>query len=159
MVIRNMKPYDLPEVMQIFEDAREYMCANGNPHQWTNGYPQIELIEKNMANNYVCIGSHEEIAATFYFCIEEEPTYAKIDGQWLNEEPYGVVHRIARSRNAKGTAATCLEWCLSQCQNIRIDTHSDNLAMRRLLEKNGYSYCGIIWLSNGEERMAFQKVQ
>ena len=46
--------------------------------------------------------------------------------------------------------------------SIKIDTHEDNKPMQRLLEKNWYVYCGIIYLdkepSIGEKRMAFEKV-
>ena len=29
--------------------------------------------------------------------------------------------------------------------------------MRHLMEKHGFDYCGIIYLANGDERLAFQK--
>jgi RimJ/RimL family protein N-acetyltransferase len=47
---------------------------------------------------------------------------------------------------------------MAQCGNMRIDTHSNNLPMRRVLEKNGYQYCGIIYVRDGSERLAFQKL-
>ena len=98
------------------------------------------------------------IVAVFYFNVEEEQDYSKIDGSWLNDKPYGVIHRIARGAQGKGTGAFCIEWCFSQYPNIRIDTHKDNKVMLDLLKKLGFEYCGIIWLTTtGDERMAFQK--
>ena len=39
-----------------------------------------------------------------------------------------------------------------------IDTHEDNQSMQKLLAKNQFSYCGIIYLSDGSKRLAFEKV-
>ena len=52
-----------------------------------------------------------------------------------------------------------LSFCLTHSDNIRIDTHRDNVIMRHLLEKHGFKYCGIIYLENGDERLAYQKCQ
>jgi hypothetical protein len=30
--------------------------------------------------------------------------------------------------------------------------------MRRMLEKNGFVYCGIIYLESGDERVAYEKI-
>jgi len=158
MTIRKTAPGDLGAVMEIFAGAREFMRENGNS-QWSDGHPAQTLIESDIAagDSYVCV-ENSEIAAVFYYKVENEPTYGKIDGAWLNNKPYGVVHRIAKRRGAKGAGEYCLNWSFAQCGNIRIDTHRDNAPMRRLLGKLGFRYCGIIWLPNGDERMAFQKI-
>ena len=41
--------------------------------------------------------------------------------------------------------------------SVRIDTHHENV-MRKLIERNGFVYCGIITLSNGELRDAFELI-
>ena len=159
MTIRKTTMEDIPAVMEIYAEARAYMRETGNPDQWQGNHPPQGLIEQDIqaGNSYVCVNNNE-IAAVFYFNIEEDPTYGKIDGSWLNDKPYGVVHRIARGSNGKGAAAFCMEWCFAKHPNIRIDTHRDNAAMLALLERLGFTYCGIIWLANGDERMAFQKI-
>ena len=43
--------------------------------------------------------------------------------------------------------------------DIRIDTHADNVIMRHLLCKNGFSEVGTILLSNGSPRVAYQWVR
>ena len=160
MTIRKSTERDLPEIFRIYEDARRFMRESGNPNQWKNTNPTIEMIEGDIktGTGYVC-EKDGEIAAVFYFNIEIDPTYGKINGKWSNDEPYGVIHRIARDRNAKGAGEFCINWCFEQCGNLRIDTHEDNAPMRRLLGRIGFEYCGIIWLENGEERLAFQKTQ
>jgi len=161
MYIRKTELRDLDEVCQIYRDAQEFMIANGNPDQWWNVHPPRELIVNDIhaGKSFVCVNEESgEIAAVFYFAVETDPTYAKIDGAWLNDEPYGVIHRIAANKTAKGAGTFCMDWCYRQHNNIRIDTHNDNEPMKGLLKKLNYSYCGIIWIENGDERVAFQKV-
>ena len=98
------------------------------------------------------------IVGAFSFFLKPDPTYAHIyHGKWRNDAPYGVVHRLAVAVHGKGIAGACLEYAFSQCRNLRIDTHRDNLPMQRLLEKQGFHFCGIIFLESGAERLAYQK--
>ena len=165
MQIRKSTPADLPAVMQIYKEGREIMADSGNPTQWANNHPARAIVEADIAagHSYVCekvCGNEKRVVAVFFFDTTPDPTYAKIDGAWLNDAPYGVIHRIARAKSpeAKGAGAFCLNWCFDQIPNIRIDTHRDNGPMLNMLGKLGYKYCGIIWLANGDERLAFQKV-
>jgi len=160
MEIRNTVVADMDKVMEIYEKARQYMRDNGNANQWINGYPSIELITGDINDNssYVCVDDNQ-VVGVFRFTIGIDPTYVNIyEGQWLNEESYGVVHRIATASHKKGVATFCLNWCLEKCKNIKIDTHRDNNIMQNLLVKNGFSKCGIIYLEDGAERLAYQKI-
>jgi hypothetical protein len=159
MKIRLAQRSDLEAIMPIYASAREFMRRCGNTVQWTGGYPYEELIINSIdtGKQYVCL--HEStIAGTFYFAVEQEPTYATItDGAWLNEEPYGVIHRLASSGRHKGVAAACLGWCAEQVGNIRIDTHRANQVMLSIMHEEGYTRCGVIFIGDGTPREAFQK--
>jgi len=165
MFIRKTTQLDITAVMEIYAFAQGYMKDNNNPNQWGDVHPPQALIEEDVkaGHSYVCVDG-DKILAVFYFNIECDPTYNNIEGSWLNDEPYGVVHRIARGPDAKGAGAFCLNWCFTQYPNIRIDTHRANLAMLKLLEKLGFEYCGVIWLdfadgcNEHDERVAFQKI-
>ena len=159
MEIRKTTLADLPAVMDIYAYARAYMKENANPDQWGDVHPPQGVVEKDIEaeKSYVCVDDNG-IVAVFYFAVENDHTYGKIDGKWLNDEPYGVVHRIARGPSGKGAGAFCLEWCYGQWPNIRIDTHRDNVAMLKLLERLGFVYCGVVWIDSGDERLAFQRV-
>lgn len=160
MEIKNAKTEDIEEIMEVFDAAKRFMRDTGNDKQWVDGYPSKELILSNIRSGgfYVCLSDDGEMVGVFYFKVEEDPTYAKIeDGEWLNDAPYGVVHRIASNGKQKGIADCCLQWCFGQCPNIRVDTHRDNVVMQRILERNDYKRCGIIYVANGTERIAFQK--
>ena len=160
MNISKARAGDIEVIMDVFDAARRFMRRTGNDKQWVGGYPSKELILDNIQDGgfYVCLSDEQQIVGVFYFKIENDPTYNKIyDGEWLNNKPYGVVHRIASSGVCKGIASFCLQWCFEKCGNIKVDTHRDNTVMQNILRKNGYRQCGIIYLTNGAERIAFQK--
>lgn len=152
----------LGRLMEIFDCARRFMQANGNAGQWTNGYPQRELMAREIdaGHCYICRDGSGRIAGTFCFSTGEDPTYLRIeDGEWLNtHDTYSVIHRIASDGSCKNLFAHCLAWCAGHSTNIRIDTHADNSVMRHLLQKHGFTRCGIIYTLAGSPRIAYQRV-
>ncbi len=156
-LIRHAVPSDLPEIMKIYERAREYMAANGNKNQWTNGYPQRRILEDDIARDRLFVLQNgENIDAVFVFFIGDDPTYAYIEGAWQNPTPYGVIHRIASSGRARGVFGACLDFCKAQIPYIRIDTHNDNIIMQQTLKKHGFVHCGTIYLESGAARLAYE---
>ena len=117
------------------------------------------MIERDIANgNSYLICEGKEVLATFALVEGPDPTYAQIyDGEWLNDKPYYVVHRVASSPKAHGVMRRILDFAFQHTDTLRIDTHEDNKTMQALLKKNSFSYCGIIHLGNGDPRLAFQK--
>ena len=81
------------------------------------------------------------------------------EGNWLNDESYGVLHRVASNGEAKGVFKEILLYASEHYSNIRIDTHHDNKIMQRLLEQNGFVYCGVIFLGDGSPRLAYQRIK
>lgn len=159
MEIRKARIEELDTIMSIFARARSFMAETGNPNQWGSNKPERETIEEDirLGQSYLCV-EKGEIAATFFYLEAEDPTYNVIEnGHWLNDKKYGVVHRIASAGTVKGAGSFCLNWAFEQCGNLKIDTHRDNVVMQNTLKKLGFSYCGIIYLSDGEERLAYQK--
>lgn len=161
MIIQNAVLENLDAILEIYQQTRTFMRQQGNHNQWTGGYPSRELMESDIlsGNCYVCMEDSEIIGVFCYFP-GPDPTYANIyDGQWHNDEPYGVIHRIAVTSHRKGVADECYRFALEQCPNLRIDTHEDNIPMQRSLAKNCFLRCGIIHLENGDPRIAFQKIK
>jgi len=150
----------LPPIMTIYENARRFMAQSGNPDQWGMTHPTEAMIRQDIAQGkcHVLLNG-AEILAVFYFSVENDPTYGYIEGAWLNDAPYGVIHRIAVGDSGRGVAAKCFDFALAHCENIRIDTHEKNIPMQRCLAKNGFLRCGIIYLENGDSRIAYQKVR
>lgn len=158
-MIRKATLSDMDRILEIYAAAREFMAENGNPEQWTNGYPQPELLAEDLKKEqlYVC-ETENGLGAAFVFFVGDEPDYHEIrEGAWLNDKPYGVLHRIAVAEYGKGLASICIQWCYDQCGNMRGDTHELNKSMQRLFEKNGYTKCGMITIADGTDRIAYQK--
>ena len=150
----------LDQVLSLYEEARRFIRDHGNPDQWGNVHPPAEMVQEDIraGKSYVCV-EDGKLLGVFYFANEVEPDYAAIyQGAWLNDAPYGVMHRVACPGRKKGTASFCVAWCLEQSGgNLRIDTHEKNLPMQGMLAKNGFTRCGLIRISNGEERVAYHK--
>lgn len=148
----------LPQIMSIYEKARHFMAQNGNPDQWGDAYPPEEMIRQDILEGKCYVNLEgRNIRAVFYFAVEADPTYSYIEGAWRSDAPYGVIHRIAVGENGKGAAAECFDFAFSRCKNLRIDTHEKNIPMQRCLAKNGFLRCGIIYLEDGDPRIAYQK--
>ena len=162
MIIRLAELREKDEKLSIYDSARVIMRESGNPNQWAGKYPDEDTVLRDIENEklYVCT-ENNDILAVFFYTVGIDPTYLKIyDGKWVNDKPYGVIHRIAVSNKArgKGVAKVCFDFAYDKCGNVRIDTHRDNIPMQRALEKNGFTRCGIIYLANGDERIAYQRV-
>ncbi len=161
-LIRKSTSEDFPRILELMNAARAIMRADGNFHQWTDGYPKEETILEDIAqgNSYMMEDETGNAVATFAFIVGKDPTYEVIyDGEWIeNSQPYGTIHRLASLPEARGIAQSCFDWCFAQIPNLRADTHRDNHVMQHVLLKAGFRYCGIILIANGDERLAYQKL-
>ena len=160
--IRKSQPEDLGEIMEIYKYARSFMAAHGNPNQWgRTNWPPESVIKNDIehGDSYVCV-LDGTIVGTFFYTEgkDVEPTYARIDdGEWLDESPYGVIHRIASNGKAKGILHEVLAWARKSCHHIRIDTYKDNTVMQNLLDREGFRYCGTIYVyEDNDPRMAYE---
>ena len=150
---------DLPRILEIYDIAKAYMRASGNPNQWNGAYPDPELLRADIAQQRLYVYKKDgKIHGVFMLLLGEEPTYAYIeDGSWREETPYGTIHRLAGDGEVKGLFAKCVAFCEKRVPYLRADTHFDNHTMQHLLEKNGFERRGIIYLKNGDPRIAYQK--
>ena len=161
--IRKSELKDIPEMLKVFAVAVQTMRNNGNLEQWIN-YPPDGLLEADIrAGKSYVLEAEGEIVGTFFFSLEEDPTYLVIDdGTWLNDAPYGVIHRIASNATRRGVLEAAINYCAQFNKNLRIDTHKDNTIMQHLLEKYGFQKCGIIYVqdavSNHSPRLAYHRV-
>jgi hypothetical protein len=149
---------DYHRIMEIYRYAQDFMIQSGNPNQWGHFYPDSSLIKSDIQNG-VCRVIFDESGIHGVFAIFEgaDPTYQNIeDGQWLNDEPYVTIHRIAGDGQVHGLLQCAVEYCKLKSSNIRIDTHNDNHLMQRAIEKNGFKKCGTIHVADGSPRIAYQ---
>ena len=160
-MIRLATKEDLPRLHEIYAVARAYMRRTGNPTQWADSYPANEALVADIAAGelYVC---HEgdDIYGVFKLMFGLEPAYAApIEGKWLNEEPYGTVHRIASAGTRGGVFDESLNYCKGRIDNVRIDTHPNNKTMQHLCERSGFKRCGTIIVSDGSPRIMYHWIK
>ena len=113
MRIQKATSADLKKVLDVYNNAREFMRTHNNGDQWGESYPPGELVERTLDKTYLCMEG-DQLACVFYYAVENEECYSNIEGKWLNESPYAVVHRIASTGIVKGAAAFCLNWAYQQ---------------------------------------------
>ena len=159
MMIRQAEGKDFDDILRIYARAREYMKRNGNPTQWGESFPPEALIKDDIREkrNYV-VEADGGIHGVFAFIPGDDPTYARIEGAWMSDAPYGTIHRIASDGTVKGVFAAAIAFCKSRISHIRIDTHADNKTMRRAIEKAGFKECGIIRVADGTPRIAYELI-
>lgn len=168
MIIRKSTKNDLTALMTIFNEARGTIAKLGI-NQWQDGYPQEEVISEDIENerSYL-VEVDDKICAVFALFTDGEPTYDKIyNGSWLtgdNRDDYIAIHRVAVSvaKRGSGISTAIIKYAedfakQNNKKSIRIDTHEGNVVMRRMLEKHGLAHCGIIYLANGDPRVAYEK--
>lgn len=159
--IRKAEAGDLDQIMDIYQSARSYMKSCGNADQWGPTYPSEALllsdIEKGQLFVLVAEDEEERLLGVFAFIIGPDPAYKEIRGEgWLSDLPYGTIHRIASGGRSRGFFKSCLDFCRSKMDHIRIDTHRDNKIMQEHILKNGFSYRGLVNMADGSERLAYE---
>ena len=160
LTVRLAGPEDIPAIMAVLEASRGIMRASGNLRQWVDGYPSEAVVRNDIQNGYGFVVVEGDIAGYFAFIPSPEPTYAAIyEGSWLDDAaPYHVIHRIGSFPEVHGVFSDIMDWAFARDGNIRIDTHRDNHIMQHNILKYGFSYCGIIYLASGDERLAYQRM-
>ena len=162
MGIRLAKENELSQVMAIFEQAK-VILKNDGIDQWQNGYPNMEVVLDDYAKKQLYVYVEDETAqsdtdtdskviATCVVSPEEKGVYeTSLNGEWSVDGKYAAVHRVAVSTEAKrrGYAQEIMRFAYEKakeqgCKSVRVDTHSDNKRMQRVLEKTGYEFKGIL---------------
>ena len=155
---------DIPQIWDILSHAILRRKADGSL-QWQDGYPNLDIIQTDLNNDagYV-LSSGDTILGYCAIVVNDEPAYATIDGKWLTQSDFLVVHRLAISENqlGKGYAKMIFErletWAISKnVFSIKADTNFDNPAMLNIFKKLGYAYCGEVHF-RGNSRKAYEKV-
>ena len=159
--IRRATARDLETVCAVYAAARSFMRAHGNPTQWPGDYPDLRDAEKDLeADALWVLDEGAGPIAVMSVLPGPDPTYAVIEGDsWLNDDPYWVMHRLAVAESGRGAGTRMLERLCAEHDNVRADTHADNLPMQRTLEKCGFVRRGTIYVEDGTPRIAYHFVR
>ena len=156
--------YQAEQCYRIIDQGRKFQRRQGFV-QWGDTYPSLETITTDIAcGNGYALKVDGVIAGFAYIGFDGEKAYATIDGRWHSDGKYAVIHRVAISDDYRGMGlstalfdnATLL--CISRGVHcMRINTDFENKRMQHVLEKNGFSRCGIITI-RGSEKVAYDKM-
>jgi len=163
LVLRKAVLSEIPAIWEILQDAIEQRRLDGSS-QWQDGYPNELSIKNDIENGYGYVFTEDEsILAYAAIIFDKEPAYENIEGKWLTDDDYTVVHRVAVSKLAKGKGiATKLFESIeglsveNKIYSIKVDTNFDNTPMLKILDRLKYTYCGEVYF-RGSARKAFEK--
>lgn len=164
MKLKKAKPTQIDKIWEIIQDAIKRRKEDGSS-QWQNGYPNLKTIgdDINDKSGYVLI-KNSKVVAYVSIKINDELAYEKIEGKWLTNSDFLVLHRMAVDKNylGKGIATNVFKLVEdiakeNQICSIKVDTNFDNEPMLQIFKKLGYQYCGKVFFGTSE-RMAFEKV-
>lgn len=163
MKLRLVKIHEVNIALEIINDAKKHLKQQAID-QWQAGYLDYDCIEQDIENEKgYFIADKNWIWG--YLCIDYdgESAYSHLNGKWLNEEKYVVVHRMAFIEDPCGKGISDSVLCLVEemsrekgIYSFRMDTDGDNHKMQHILKKNGFTYRGTIWFDNSE-KIAFDK--
>ena len=159
-MIRPATMEDMPRILAIYAGARTFMRERGNPGQWGENKPAPEqlLIDMGRGELFVIVDNSGVIHGCFALIGGEDPTYSHIEGAWRSSIPYGTLHRVAGDGTG-GVFAACAAFARERYDHLRVDTHRDNAPMRRVIEENRFTCCGIIDQADGSPRLAFEWIE
>jgi GNAT superfamily N-acetyltransferase len=161
---RKAETSDINPIWEIIQQSIERRRKDGS-QQWQNGYPNLQTVESDVEKGFGHVLTVDgEVAVFVALIFNDEPAYSSIEGAWLTTGEFVVVHRVAVSEKfaGQGLAKKLFDYIeeFTKSQNvlsIKVDTNYDNLAMLKILESKGYTYCGEVYLAGGI-RKAFEKV-
>lgn len=159
--IRKTQPEEIDHLMNIFEQGKRIMRKSGNLKQWTGSYPSRDLIKK--ISKLVTAMSvwtkgryHRDLYLhswqRSYLCPHLRRTMVGRRTSLCHHPPPGQYRRQPRcSRRLPGVV-------LHPNTELagRHPPRQPHLATHPA--KHGFRYCGIIYLLNGDERLAYQKI-
>lgn len=154
MNIRLATALDADRIFEIYEYARAYMKAHGNPHQWGDDRPEKSLTKDDIKNQrcYV-IEEDKHIFACFVFTIGFEKEY---EAGFPAADEYGVIHRVASDGSKSGIVERIVDFAKGKEKLLRIDTHEDNKTMQNCIERQNFKRLGIIYLEDGSPRILYE---
>lgn len=162
--LRKAEIEDRNIIWGIIQQSIERRKQDGST-QWQNGYPNLGTVESDIAKGFGYVLTVDgEIAVYAALILNDEPAYSTIEGAWLSDGEFVVVHRVAVDEKFAGQGMVkklfdhIEDFTRSHgIQSIKVDTNYDNLAMLKILESKGYSYCGEVLLAGGM-RKAYEKI-
>ncbi len=152
---------DIERIMDIIHQAQTRMGLRGTT-QWQDGYPSRQIIDNDIVEGWGYVAVSKDVVIAYTAVGDYEVAYDHLQGDWLTDGKYLVVHRLAVADEAlrKGVATAIMKFVQELAveqgvPSIKIDTNFDNDGMLAILERLGSKYCGKVYYESGE-RVAYE---
>lgn len=156
---------DIPFIMEGIAQAKMQLRSHQSG-QWQFGEPSEKTIQHDVELQQYWVLIFENVLIGGCALLFHETAYDQLHkGQWLNNDPYGVIHRFyihpkyqQKAFGIKLLHAIETKVLSLAIHNVRIDTHERNIPMRKMLEKMHYQHVGEAWLFQAGMRFVYHKV-
>ena len=166
MELRLAREDDREIILQIYEDGSRKLKSLDLDQWQGQDKPNLDNFKDLIENkNIFVLEDQGQVVSTviiYDFDIDYENN---LDGTWRSPKPYVALHRIGtlERESKKGYGKKIIEMSESYARensfkSVRIDTHRGNKTMQGLLKSLNYNYVGLVYLSDKNERLAFEKV-
>ncbi|MBO0476093.1 GNAT family N-acetyltransferase [Vagococcus sp. DIV0080] len=164
--VRLGKENDLEQILAVIDSGRKQLASRNIP-QWRNNEgpnKAVIMTDLQLEEGYVLL-EDKEIVGYGTITKGKQEGYEPIkNGEWLGEEAYVSLHRIAIKETIKerGKGQFLLSYLILEAQkqgytDIRIDTHPLNIPMQKVIQKAGFNFRGEIVLPvTAGERLGYQ---
>lgn len=171
-MIRKATNADLDGIMVVIEDGRKALKSLGLS-QWNGplGYPNRGNFIKDIEDGgcFIALDNNEVVGTETLGFAFYEYSIAGDTVKWLiDTKNYVAIHRFCVRSDYKGLGFShqLLEQALNfakenGCLSVRIDTHPGNIAMQKLLLKEGFTNCGYViydYIPVEPKRLVFEKL-
>lgn len=161
---RKATTQDAERIWQLMLQAKAQMYREGK-QQWDESYPLPANIDSDIEKGYAhVLCKEQQVVAYGAVAFDGEPVYEHIEGEWLSNKPYVVVHRLAVADEVKrqGVATRFMQevekLAVSEgFESFKVDTNYDNLYMQRMMKTLGFIHCGTVHYPRGE-RMGYERI-
>ena len=166
-MLKKANSTEIEEIMSVIKDGKEFLKQQGI-NQWQHGAPGINDIEKDIKQetSYVYELDGEIVGTAMLNTYDAD--YEKYPTIWTKCNNYLVIHRLSVKKECRsqGVGHKFMNDIIlfakeNSVEYIRIDTHKDNVIMRKYLSKNNFKELDEIKLSiknslDDKERITYE---
>ena len=166
-MLRKAKSTEIEKIILIIEDGVKFLKKQGI-NQWQHGSPGRSDVENDIKQETSYVYELDGKIVATAMLNNYDADYEKYSTIWTKCSNYLVIHRLAIKEECRsqGVGHKFMNDIIlfakeNGVEYIRIDTHKNNIIMRKYLSKNNFKELGEIKLSiknslDDKERIAYE---
>ena len=166
-MLKKANSTEIEEIMSVIKDGKEFLKQQGI-NQWQHGSPGCGDVENDIKQETSYVYELDGKIVGTAMLNTYDADYEKYLTIWTKCNNYLVIHRLAvkKEYHSQGIGHKFMNDIIlfakeNSVEYIRIDTHKDNVIMRKYLSKNNFKELDEIKLSiknslDDKERIAYE---